>query len=226
MRLPVSPLSEPGATTDANGLATVSWVNDGRVLVSDRGPSGFGPPITVATGDVNLTRVIRARGGATLVFWRQHTDLMVAARPAGGGFGPARLVLASTTDAAQVALTGTGEVLVVAPTGDSSLVGELQLARLGADGAPLGAVRSLGRGRRAVLAADGTGSAFVTWMGETSAGAITARRIAGGGILGVQRLLAVRSDLTSSPTLAATREGGAVAAWVAGGDVHARTYRP
>ena len=179
VRLPVSPLSEPGATTDANGLATVSWVNDGRVLVSDRGPDGFGPPITVAGGEVNLTRVIRARGGATLVFWRQDTDLMGAARPAGGGFGPARVVLASTTDAAQVALTRTGEVLVVAPTGDSSVVGELRLARLGADGAPLGPAQSLGRGRRAVLAADGTGSAFVAWMGETSARAIIARRVAG-----------------------------------------------
>lgn len=228
VRLPVSPLSEPGATTDANGLATVSWVNERerRVLVSDRGPGGFGPPATVATGDVSLTRVIRARGGATLVFWRQDADLMVAARPAGGSFGAARRVLANTADAAQVALTGTGEVLVVAPTGDSSLVGDLQLARLGADGAPLGSTLALGRGRRAVLAADGTGSAFVAWMGESSARAITARRIAPGGILGVSRLLAARSDPTSSPTLAATREGGAVAAWVAGGDVHARTYRP
>jgi hypothetical protein len=151
---------------------------------------------------------------------------MVAARPTGGSFGPARRVLKRTTDAAQVALTRTGEVLVVAPTGDSSFGGELRLARLGADGALLGPVRSLGRGRRAVLAADGTGSAFVAWMGESAARAITARRIAGGGILGAPRLLAARTDPTSTPTLAATREGGAVLAWVAGGDAHARTYRP
>jgi len=135
-------------------------------------------------------------------------------------------VLASTTDAAQVAVTRTGEVLVVAPTGDSSFVGELQLARLGADGAARGPVLPLGRGRRAQLAADGTGSAFVAWMGESSSRAITARRIANGGILGTPRLLATRSDLTSSPQIAATREGGAVLAWIAGGDVHARTYRP
>jgi len=229
VRLPVSPLSEPGAATDADGLATVSWVNDGRVLVSDRGPGGFAPPITVASGQVNLTRVIRARGGATLVFWRQDTDLMVSARPAGGSFGSARPVLASTTDAAQVALTRTGEVLVVAPTGDRSVVGELRLARLGADGAALGPVRSLGRGRRAALAADGTGSAFVAWMGESSARAVSARRIAAGGILGAPRVLATRSDPLSGPAgpaLAATREGGAVAAWIDRNDVHARTYRP
>ena len=226
VRLPSAPLSEPGAAADAEGLATVTWVDDERVLVSDRGASGFGAPQTLATGEVNTTRVVRAAGGATLVFWRQDTNLMVAARPPGGSFGPARQVLASTTDAPQVAVTGTGEVLAVAPTGDSSFVGQLELARLGADGAPLGPVRVLGRGRRVQLAPDGTGSAFVAWMGESSARAITARRIAGGGILGVPRALAARTDSTSSPQLAATREGGAVLAWIAGGDVHARTYRP
>ncbi len=226
VRLPVSPRSEPGAATDPDGLATVSWVDQGRVLVSDRGPSGFGPPLTLATGEVNLTRTVRLPGGATLVLWRESTDLMVAARPAGGSFGPARRVLASTTDAAQVVVTRTSEVLVVAPTGDSSLVGELQLARLGPDGASLGPTLSLGRGRRAQLAADGTGSAFVAWIGESSARAITARRIANGGILGAPRPLAARSDLSSTPQIAATREGGAVLAWIAGGDVHARTYRP
>lgn len=226
VRLPVSPLSEPGATTDATGLSTVSWVDDGRVLVSDRSPGGFGAPATLATGEVDLTRVVRGGGGATLAFWRQDTDLMVAARPAGGSFGPARRVLANTTDAAQVAVTQTGEVLVVAPVGDSSFVGELQLVRLGGDGTPLDAVRPLGRGRRAVLAADGTGSAFVAWTGESSARAITARRIAAGGIPGPPRRLAARSDRSSSPALAATREGGALLAWIAGGDVHARTYRP
>lgn len=225
VRLPVAPRSEPGAATDANGLATVSWVNNERVLVSDRGPAGFGAPLTLATGEVNRTAVARV-AGATLVFWRQDTNLLVAARPPGGSFGPPREVLANTTDAAQVAVTRTGEVLVVAPTGDSSFVGQLQLARLGADGAPLGAVKPLGRGRRAQLAADGTGSAFVAWMSESSTRAITVRRIAAGGILGVPRPLAARQDITSSPQLAATREGGAVLAWIVGGDVHARTYRP
>ena len=226
VRLPVSPLSKPGVATGPDGLATVSWVDDERVLVADRGPEGFAAAVTVATGEVNRTEVLRLPGGATLLFWRQDSDLMVAARPPGGSFGAPRVVLASTTDGARVALTRTGEVLVVAPVGDSSFVGELRLARLGATGAPLGPQRSLGRGRRAVLAADGTGSAFVAWMGESSDRAITARRIANGGILGPARLLAARSDPGSSPTLAATREGGAVAAWIAGGDVRARTYRP
>lgn len=66
-------------------------------------------------------------------------------------------------------------------------------------------------------------------MGESSARAIIARRIAAGGILDAPRLLAARSDPSSGPvgpTLAATREGGAVAAWIGRDDVHARTYRP
>ena len=222
----MSPRSRAGTATGPDGLATVSWVDSSRVLVSDRGPDGFGAPVVVATGDVNRTRVLRLPGGTTLVFWRQTTDLMVSARPPGGDFGPPRLVLAGTTDAAQVALTGTGEVLVLAPVGDSSLVGALQLARLGADGAPLGPTRTLGRGRRAVLAADGTGSAFAAWIGESSARAVSAVRIANGGIVGTPRILATRSDLASRPTLAATREGGAVAAWIASGDVHARLYQP
>lgn len=226
VRLPVTPLSEPGAATNANGLATVAWVDAGRVLVSDRTPSGFSPALPLATGNVDRTRVVRA-GAATLVLWRQDTNLMVAARPSdGAAFGPAREVLASTTDAPQVTVTGTGEVLAVAPVGDSSSTGALQLARLGADGAPLGPTIPLGRGRAARLVADGTGSAFVAWLGESSARAVSVRRIAPGGILGREMRLAERSDSPGAPALGATREGGAVLAWIAGGDVHARTYRP
>lgn len=226
VRLPSAPRSEPGAAGGGDGLRTVAWVNDERVLVSDRGAGGFGAPFVLAAGDVNRTRVVRV-GGATLVLWRQGTELTVAARPSDGApFGPPRLVLAGTTDIAQVAVTGTGEVLVLAPVGDSSLVGELQLTRLGRDGAALGAVRALGRGRRAQLVADGTGSAFAAWLGERATRAVTARRIAAGGILGPPRRLAVRSDLSSVPALGATHEGGAVLAWVTDGDVHARTYRP
>ena len=226
VRLPVSALSEPGAAGGPDGLATVSWVDEGRVLVADRGADGFGPATVVAAGAVDATRVVRLPGGATLLFWRQDEDLIVAARPAGGSFGAPRRVLASTTDAAQVAVTRTGEVLVVAPTGNRSFVGELRLARLGVDGTPLGPQRSLGSGRHAALVADGTGSAFVAWTGESSARSVLARRVAAGGILGPPRVLAARTDSASRPALAATREGGAVAAWITGGDVHARSYRP
>ncbi len=230
VRLPSAPLSHPGADTDATGLATLAWVNDGRVLISDRGPDAgpFGAPVVLATDpDANRAAVLRGPGGSTLVFWRSGVDLVVAVRaPGAAAFGARRTVLAGTTDAPQLALTGTGEVLVVAPVGDSSLVGAETLVRLGADGAPLGPPLVLGRGRAAQLAADGTGSAFVAWMSEGAERAVTARRIAPGGILGAPRLLAARSDQRSRPALAATREGGAVAAWIAGGDVHARTYRP
>lgn len=221
LRLPATPLSEPGI---AAGAATVAWVDEGRLLVSDRAGSAFGAPFVLATGEgLNRPRAVRV-GGATLVLWRDGVDLRVAARPSGGVFGAARTVLRDTTDLAQVAVTGTGEVLVVAPVGDSSRVGALTLVRLGAGGAPLGPARALGRGRSAQLAADGTGSAFAAWMSEGAERSVTVRRIATGGILGAAHVLAARSS--GIPSLATTREGGAVVAWVAGGAVHARTYRP
>ncbi|MBA2349169.1 MAG: hypothetical protein H0V81_12825, partial [Solirubrobacterales bacterium] len=204
LRLPAAPLSDPGA---APGLTTISWVDEERVLVSDRDADGYSAPLTLATGEVNLTRTVRVRG-ATLVLWREDTNLMVAARPADGApFGPPRQLLASTTDAAQVAVTRTGELFVVAPVGDSSQVGDLRLVRVAADGVALAPSRSLGRGRLARLVADGTGSSFVAWTGTDSTRAITARRIAAGGILGRPMKLGSRSDLGSRVALAATREG-------------------
>ena len=225
VRLPSSPRSEPGLVADTAGLATVTWIDAARVLVSDRSGRSFTQPLNLSMGDVNRTEVVRATG-ATLVFWRQGSDLMVASRPDGGSFGPPRLLLTETTDAARVAVTALGDVLVVAPVGDSSNVGLLQLLRLGPDGTPRLPPQALGRGRLAQLAVDGRGGAFVAWMGESAARTITARRIPAGDGLGAPVRLAARTDFGRRPTLAATREGGAVAAWVAGGAVHARTYAP
>jgi hypothetical protein len=225
VQLPATPKSEPAGASDAAGLAAVSWVHDGSVLVADRTPGGFGPPIIVATGEVSSTQLVRVHG-ATLVFWRQDADLMVAARPPGGTFGAPRVVLAQTSDEATAVVTGTEEVLVTDLVGDSSRTGQVQLARLGADGAALGPVTVLGRGRAVQLTADGTGSAFVAWMSERSTRAISVRRVAAGGIFGDIHVLTSREDPTSRPTLASTKEGGAVVAWVRGGDVQATTYRP
>jgi len=226
VRLPAIPFSEPGATGNAAGLATVSWVDDGRVLVADRTPDGFGAPITVAVGEVDRTRVIRGRGGATLVLWRQETDLMVAARPAGGSFGPGPPRLGEHD----------GRRAGRAHPHRRGARGRADRGQLAGRGAPARATRRRRRSARAgpvtrPRAARGARRRRHRERVRRLDGRELRARghratHRGGGILGPARLLAARTDPSSIPTLAATGEGGAVLAWVAGGDAHARTYRP
>jgi len=237
--------STPQVAVDLDSTTVVVWVDvaAGRVLAAQAPAGGaFGTPVVLSgPGRARDPQVTVSEAGAALAAWVETTGagnaVRAAVRPRGGTFAPSIEVADATQRAFSPRLlsTSAGEVLLAwvnatTTTGFGGGRGIVRLQRLRATGAPVGARIGLSpdgvRSREPVLAHDGVGSAFASWLafrgGRTT---VQARRLAPGGITGPARTLSRGTVEDQSAPALAGAAGRAVAAWVQGGDVRYAIYR-
>jgi hypothetical protein len=241
-----APAVVPGAAGTAAFAATpggeevAAWVGAGGTLTTSSrtaggrfsapeplpGPSaGYARDVqatTSTTGDV-LIAFLASRGSGNAV--------AVARRPEGGSFGEARLVVPAGEGARAPAIAGAthGEIDVSYVASGITRAwgfarGALRLRRLDPLGVPRGRLITFTRGAQrtsgAGLAVDPSGT-FVVWSVD---GAVRARRLAPGGILGSERILS-HVPAIQVPVVAGGPTGGAAAAWISRGRVRVARYR-
>jgi hypothetical protein len=201
---------DPVAAVDSTGAIVLVWSAAGHVMTATGRPGGaFSTPsqLAAAGGDPQVTVLA---DGTVVAAWTTDTGIVAASRPPGGDFGAAVAVVDGAVTAARIIGSGAGEVMVAFV--DASR--QLRLQRLTPGLARVGAVFDLGAGDVTldVALARDPSAIFAAWS-ERSTGAVRARRIAPGGIIGPPRTLAPRSVLRGhAPATAA----GAVG-WVNGG---------
>jgi hypothetical protein len=237
--------STPDVAVDLDGTTVVVWVDSaaGHVLAAQAPAGGpFGVPVVLSgAGRARDPQVTIDSTGNAVVAWLETTGagnaVLASQRPRGGAFGPAVQAAEPSQRAFSPRLeaTSAGQVLLAwvsttTTTGFGGGRGIVRLQRLRAGGTPVGARIRLSpdgvRAREPVLAHDGVGSAFASWLGfRSGTNSVQARRLAPGGITGPVRTLS-RGRLEDQPAPAlAGAAGRGVAAWVQGGDVRYSIYR-
>jgi hypothetical protein len=237
--------STPDVAVDLDGTTVAVWVDAaaGRVLAAQAPAGGaFGAPVVLSgPGRARDPQVTVDSSGTAVAAWVETTGagnaVRAAARPRGGAFAPSIEVADASQRAfsPRLASTSAGEVLLAwvnttTTTGFGGGRGIVRLQRLRAGGTPVGARIRLSpdgvRAREPVLAHDGVGSAFASWLGfRSGTNSVQARRLAPGGITGPVRTLSRgRVEDQGAPALTGAA-GRGVAAWVQGGDVRYSIYR-
>jgi hypothetical protein len=237
--------SQPQVAVDQDGTTVVVWVDAaaGRVLAA-QAPAGsaFGAPFVLSgPGRARDPQVTVNEAGAAVAAWVETTGagnaVRAAVRPRGSAFAPSIEVADATQRAFSPRLlsTSAGEVLLAwvnttTTTGFGGGRGIVRLQRLGATGAPVGARIRLSpdgvRSREPVLAHDGVGSAFASWLAiRGGRNTVQARRLAPGGITGPVRTLSRGTAEDQGAPALTGAAGRGVAAWVQGGDVRYSIYR-
>ena len=202
--------NDPAAALDSTGTIVLVWTSAGRVMTATGRPGGAFSTPSVLAAEGREPEVTVTPDGVVVAMWRTRSGLVAASRSGTGGFGPPVTVVDGATAGAQVIAGSAGEVMVAYVDGTR----QLRLQRLTPALARVGAPFDLGAGvatRGVALAHDGS-AVFAAWT-ERATGAVHARRLAGGGIIGPLRTIAPRSLLRGHPPATAA---GAVA-WVNGG---------
>jgi len=219
----------PHLATDAHGNAIAVWGDPatGDVRWAARGAGAvFSDAGALSSGTLQLdgrVRVAMDPTGAAIAAWASDEGILVAEKPAGGGFG-APLPISSEGAEPHVALSANGDAAVVWQ--DTVAGGGLQAAVRPAGGA-FGAPERLtdGPALGTAVAIDASGNAITTWvleqeeLGEKNRVEV-ATRTAGAGF-GPARDISTPGDepKAAAPKVASNSRGDvAVIWWAAGAD--------
>jgi len=238
--------ADPQVAVDANGTTVVVWVDPagGRAMAAQAPAGGtFGPAAVLsASGRARDPQVAIGTTGTAVAAWTQSNgsgnSVQVATRPRGGAFGAPVQVAEPAQRAFVPRLTATaaGEVLVAwvnsnVTTGFGGSPGIVRVQRLGDDGQPVGRrLRVTPNGVRTTqdaIVSDGSSSAVVAWttFRSRATGAVQARRLAPGGILGAVRTVSRGGVADRTAPVLSGAAGRVAAAWAQGDAVRYSVFR-
>jgi hypothetical protein len=235
--VPVGQGSSAAVATDALGDAVVGYTDGSTVQVRTRSASGaLGPPVTIGQAgpqeELRFLHIAMDADGNAVAAWidvpsQPPFRAVAAIRPAGGAFGPARVVADDVhgRDNFNLAIARGGWAAL---TWDHGFSPDFTEASIRAPGGDFGAPERVSPDERTIdaprIAVDAQGGAVATWDNFGSGGEMAARPP--GGPWGAVEQVGSGSTSPEWPGVAIDGQGNALTAYSAGGSSIRARYRP